>query len=376
MAGIYIHIPFCKKACTYCDFHFSTTFEKYREDMISCICKELDLRKEYIGKEKVSTIYFGGGTPSLLSYSEVYTILRHIDKIYEVVDNPEITLEANPDDINTIHLADWKDAGVNRLSIGVQSFRQEDLDWMNRAHSAEEGKTAILKAREYSFELSIDLIYGLPNLSIEDWKKNIEELIKLKPEHISAYCLTVEEGTVLNKWVETAKISLPNNEIQSEQFLILLDTLSENGYDQYEISNFCRDNKFSKHNTNYWRGIKYLGVGPSAHSFDGVSRSWNIANNTKYILEIKANRTCFETEILSATDQFNELLMTGLRTKWGVNLLQLESLHSLTEEFESILNQYLEAEFVIKKDNNITLTAKGKLIADRIASELFIVNDN
>lgn len=375
MAGIYIHIPFCKKACTYCDFHFSTTFEKYRDDMIGAICKELDLRKQYIGDELVSTIYFGGGTPSLLSYSEVYSILRHIEKLYNVAEFPEVTLEANPDDINSIHLKDWKDAGINRLSIGVQSFRQEDLDWMNRAHSAEEGETAILKAKDLNFELSVDLIYGLPELSLTDWEKNIQRLIDLKPEHISAYCLTIEEGTVLNKWVQSSKISLPTNELQGKQFELLVAKLAENEYEQYEISNFCKPEKYSKHNTNYWKGVKYLGVGPSAHSFDGATRSWNIKNNTKYIQEIQAGRTCFEIEELSNQDQFNEMLMTGLRTKWGVDLTLLASLHELDDEFKLQLNQYIEDGSVIQKENFILLTAKGKLIADRVASELFIVND-
>lgn len=372
MAGIYIHIPFCKQACTYCDFHFSTTFEKYRSALIDSILKELEDRKEYIGSEVIKTIYFGGGTPSLLTGKELNSILTKIYSTYKVLDRAEVTLEANPDDISVERLAEWKQLGVNRLSVGLQSFLQSDLDWMNRAHTAEESENTVKLAKDYGFSLTVDLIYGLPERTLEEWKENIEKLLSLEPNHISAYCLTVEEKTVLSNWVEKGEIDPASEDEQAEQFLLLVRVLEKAGYQQYEISNFAKAEEYSKHNSNYWKGVSYLGVGPSAHSFDGESRRWNISNNTKYI-EGVTNETSFsETEILTPIDRFNEAMMTGLRTVWGVDLEKLRWHHCTSESFDRKLEEFKNEGLLSIENNSIILTKKGKLQADYIAGELFL----
>ncbi|MGB0933013.1 MAG: radical SAM family heme chaperone HemW [Lishizhenia sp.] len=374
MAGIYIHIPFCKKACTYCDFHFSTTFEKYRTEMITSICKEIKVRKSYLHHKAVQTIYFGGGTPSLLNETELKQILNTIHSEFNVQKNAEITLEANPDDINNKELEKWKNFGVNRLSIGIQSFRASDLVWMNRAHQLEEAHNALRSAKNYGFELSLDLMYGLPHLSSEEWLHNIREALKYRPEHISAYCLTLEKNTVLDRKVDLGEISLPSNEAEAEQFLLLRAELEKDGYEHYEISNFARDRKYAKHNSNYWLGSSYLGVGPSAHSYNKVSRSWNSANNSNYIKGIKENTSVTETEILSKIDIFNETILIGLRTKWGVNLNLLSSDLVSLHHFQSELQNILQQENAYIKENHLILTDKGKAYADAIASQLFILD--
>lgn len=372
MAGIYIHIPFCKQACTYCDFHFSTTFDKYRTDLIEAIHLELEQRKEYLNAEQIETIYFGGGTPSLLTKDELQSILSKIRRIYKVVDSAEITLEANPDDISKERLEEWKKLGVNRLSIGLQSFLQSDLDWMNRAHTAEESENAVKLASDYGFSLTVDLIYGLPNRTLEDWKVNIDKLILLGPNHISAYCLTVENNTVLNNWVEKGKIDPASEDEQAEQFLLLLDVLEKAGYQQYEISNFAKEGQYSKHNSNYWKGVSYLGVGPSAHSFDGESRRWNVSNNRKYIQGVTTNKEYSETEILTPKDRFNEAVMTGLRTVWGVSIDDLRWHHCTGKSFDEQLEAFRKEGLLEVENNQIRLTKKGRLQADYIASELFL----
>lgn len=372
MAGIYIHIPFCKQACTYCDFHFSTTFDKYRSALIEAILLELEQRKDYLDAQSVETIYFGGGTPSLLTEDELRLILSKISSIYDVVDSPEVTLEANPDDISKERLQEWKNLGVNRLSIGLQSFLQSDLDWMNRAHTAEESASAVKMAKEYGFSLTVDLIYGLPDRTLEEWNANIDKLISLAPNHISAYCLTVENKTVLSNWVEKGKIDPASEDEQAEQFLLLLDVLERAGYQQYEISNFAKEGQYSKHNSNYWKGVSYLGVGPSAHSFDGESRRWNVANNRKYIEGVTTNKEYSESEILTPKDRFNEAVMTGLRTTWGVNLDDLRWHHCTGKSFDQQLEAFRKDGLLEVENNQITLTKKGRLQADFIASELFL----
>ena len=372
MAGIYIHIPFCKQACTYCDFHFSTTFEKYRSALIDAMLSELEQRKEYLDSSVIETIYFGGGTPSLLTKNELKSILSKIYSTYEVIDAAEVTLEVNPDDISVERLAEWKKLGINRLSIGLQSFLQSDLDWMNRAHTAEESENAVNLAKEFGFSLTVDLIYGLPDRTLEEWKENIEKLISLSPNHISAYCLTVEEKTVLSNWVEKGKIDPASEDEQAEQFLLLISVLEKAGYQQYEISNFAKEDQYSKHNSNYWKGVSYLSVGPSAHSFDGESRRWNVSNNMKYINAVTAEEEYSDSEILSPKDRFNEAVMTGLRTIWGVNLEELRRNHSTKKSFDKRLEEF-KNEGLLKTENNyIILTKKGKLQADYIASELFL----
>jgi oxygen-independent coproporphyrinogen-3 oxidase len=372
MAGIYIHIPFCKQACTYCDFHFSTTFDKHRSALIEAILLELEQRKDYLSSEQIETIYFGGGTPSLLTENELKSILTKINSIYDVVDSAEITLEANPDDISKERLQEWKHRGVNRLSIGLQSFLQSDLDWMNRAHTAEESQNAVKLAKEFGFSLTVDLIYGLPERTLEGWKTNIDKLISLAPDHISAYCLTVENNTVLSNWVEKGKIDPASEDEQAEQFLLLVEVLDKVGYQQYEISNFAKEGQYSKHNSNYWKGVSYLGVGPSAHSFDAESRRWNVSNNMKYINGVTGKEEFSDSEILTPQDRFNEAVMTGLRTIWGVNLDDLRWHHCTSKSFDIRLEEFNNDGLLTIEKNQIILTKKGKLQADYIASELFL----
>tara|TARA_B110000503_G_scaffold28205_1_gene45211 strand:+ start:3187 stop:4311 length:1125 start_codon:yes stop_codon:yes gene_type:complete len=374
MAGIYIHIPFCKQKCTYCDFHFSTTFSDYRSEMIEAILKEIDLRKVYLLNQQIQTIYFGGGTPSLLTENEIVKILTKIRNEFIVLTDVEVTLEANPDDITEEKLAIWKHAGVNRLSIGLQSFKESDLKWMNRAHTVEEANQCVSIAQNAGFKsLTVDLIYGLPNLSLEEWQDHIQRLIDLKVPHISAYCLTVESNTALDHLVKKGKVIPSSDEAQAEQFLLLIDLLEKNGYEQYEISNFCLKNSTSLHNSNYWKGEHYLGIGPSAHSFDGKSRSWNVANNRKYIKGIQQNRDCFETETLSNRDLFNETILTGLRTKYGVGITPLKNLLSFTPDFESMIKDFKHKNWLTEVNERYYLTQEGKLMADYITSELFII---
>ena len=373
MAGIYIHIPFCKQQCTYCDFHFSTTFESYRSQMVNTIASELHTRIDYLEGKPVESIYFGGGTPSILNEQELSLLLKEIRANYQVNSEAEITIETNPDDITQEKLTTWKNVGVNRLSIGLQSFKAEDLEWMNRAHTADESRNCVALAKAHNFQnLTVDLMYGLPNLSNDEWKNHILQVIEMGVTHISAYCLTVEEKTVLNKWVKEGRIHPASENQQSEQFLLLVEMLEKHGFEQYEISNFCRSGHEAVHNSNYWKGEWYLGVGPSAHSFNGTSRSWNIANNQKYMQRIAENEAFFETENLSNRDQYNELLLTGLRTKYGVSLKKLVALHSIPESTELKISEFKSAGWMKEIDAVLVLTKSGRLKADYIAAELFL----
>lgn len=374
MAGIYIHIPFCKQKCTYCDFHFSTSFESYRSEMIDAINKEIVSRKDYLNKERLNSVYFGGGTPSILTGEELSILLNTIRAQFEIADDVEITLEANPDDIQTESLKMWKNVGINRLSIGIQSFREEDLVWMNRAHTVEEGLNCVVLAKEAGFQnLTVDLIYGLPNLSNDEWINHVKKVIDLGVSHVSAYCLTIEERTHLHSLVKSGKIVPANEDQQSEQFNSLVEILKNANFEQYEISNFSLPNCQAVHNTNYWKGTPYLGVGPSAHSFNGTSRSWNISNNNQYIKLINKNEIHFESETLSPYDRFNELLLTGLRASFGVSLAQLSNILELDENFYHQLSCFEKDGLLELQNNTIILTQKGRLQADRIASDLFIV---
>lgn len=372
MAGIYIHIPFCKQKCSYCDFHFSTTFTAYRSRMIESLVKEIETRIGFLDQQTIETIYFGGGTPSLLTIDELKAITEAIYRNYRVAPEIEFTLEANPDDINDEQLLAWKELGVNRLSIGLQSFLQEDLDWMNRTHTAEESTNAVLLAKKYGFSLTVDLIYGLPNRTVIDWKNNIDKLVSLAPDHISAYCLTVEKRTALYQLIQKGELPEVGEDDQSDQFEVLVKTLKTAGYHQYEISNFAKEDAYSKHNSNYWKGVHYLGVGPSAHSFDGESRRWNIANNQSYMKGVLNNTPFYEEEILTPKDRFNELLLTGLRTKWGVNLDELTFKHCTTKAFNQQLEDFKNNDLIVEFESVIYLTEKGKLQADHIAAMLFI----
>ena len=373
MAGIYIHIPFCKQKCTYCDFHFSTSFEHYRKEMIATIGKEIALRKEELKHVTIASIYFGGGTPSILNTQELNFLLQKIHANFDVDSSAEITLEANPDDISAQQLAMWKDGGINRLSIGLQSFKSSDLNWMNRAHTVEDALSCVQLAKKSGFNaISVDLIYGLPDLTMEEWKHHIDEVIAMDVQHISAYCLTVEEKTALNKLVNEKKIVPAGEDAQSEQFLELSHRLKKAEFLHYEISNFGKPGFEAVHNSNYWKGVSYMGVGPSAHSFNGSKRRWNISNNSKYLKQFASN-AYFEEELLTLKDQWNEIIMTGLRTTSGVAIEQLTALFPLDEAFHQALLSFQKDGMIEFLNNHLSLTDKGRLQADFIASEFFKV---
>ena len=375
MSGIYIHIPFCKQACHYCDFHFSTSMKK-KEKMVQALVKEMQMRKSEFENEIVETIYFGGGTPSVLSDEELDFLIDAVYANFKVAENPEITLEANPDDLSDERIVELAGSRINRLSIGIQSFFENDLKMMNRAHNAEEAKKSLETATRYFDNISIDLIYGIPGMTNEMWKQNIETALSFGIPHISSYALTVEPKTALKKLIQTGKVSEPKDEVAQEHFMILVEMLQQHGFIHYELSNFGKPDYFSKNNSAYWLGKKYIGIGPSAHSYDGTSRSWNIANNPIYLKEIEAGKLPGEVEILTANDRYNEYVMTGLRTIWGV------SLNRIQKEFGEEVLQYLQkqsekfiADGLLAVEKNILKTTpKGKFLADGIASDLFLIN--
>ncbi|EGV44589.2 radical SAM family heme chaperone HemW [Bizionia argentinensis JUB59] len=380
-AGIYIHIPFCKQACHYCDFHFSTSLKK-KEELIQALITEIKLRKGEFAKKTVETIYFGGGTPSLLSADELKLIIDSVYKHYQVSENPEITLEANPDDlieakdVSKTIFEDYKSIGINRLSIGIQSFFQADLKLMNRAHNSEEAKIALQEATKYFDNISVDLIYGVPGSTNAQWLENIETALSFNIPHISSYALTVEPKTALASFIKKGIIENVDDALAEAQFHLLVDTLTSRGYIHYELSNFGKPEYFSKNNSAYWQGKSYLGIGPSAHSFNGKVRGWNIRNNTKYIESLSENKLPLEIETLTKTDQYNEYIMTGLRTIWGVSLEKIErdfGLHFkellLKESEKHIVNQLLYI-----KENSLHVTKKGLFLSDGIASDLFLLN--
>lgn len=372
MAGIYVHIPFCKKRCSYCDFHFSTTFSSYREKLISAICVELTLRKDELKDEPIKTIYFGGGTPSLLTMEELSQIMEFIQANYDMSRLSEITFEVNPEDASTENLLAWKKLGINRLSIGLQSFQESDLRWMNRAHTIDQGIEAVRRAQKLGFSnISIDLIYGLPGLSNEQWMEHLDRAISLKVQHISSYCLTIEPKTVLKHQVDKGKLVNPSEEQQSEQFEILVRTLHDAGFEQYEISNFAKDGNYAQHNSAYWTLTSYIGVGPSAHSFNGAVRRWNVANNTSYYQQVGKNNHWFEEELLSISAKWNECFLTGLRTKWGVSKEKIEEFGGFEPDEEMQLANYISSGLMQEKEKCFTLTEKGKLQADGISASFF-----
>ena len=375
MSGIYVHIPFCKQACHYCDFHFSTSL-KNKDALVKSILTEIDIRMNYLPDKSIETIYFGGGTPSLLSEKDLFLILEKIYKQYKVSKDAEITLECNPDDLNNEKLKELKRLEINRLSIGLQSFNDEELIWMNRAHTAMESESSVKRAQDRGFEnITIDLIYGSKFSTLNNWKKTLDKAIALDIKHISSYNLTIEDKTKLGHDFKTKKETAIDDEKSSEMFLEMIDRLEKSQFIHYEISNFGKEGFFSTHNSNYWKGAYYIGYGPSAHSFDGVSRQWNISNNPTYIKYIdEKNDGYFEKEILTEKERFNEYILTALRTIWGVNLNYLKK-HFNDDFIKLFLNQiiyYIDQEQVIVHNETYTLTEKGKLLADKIASELFV----
>ena len=375
MSGIYIHIPFCKQACHYCDFHFSTSMKK-KDDMVLAIAKEIQMRKNEYENEIIETIYFGGGTPSVLTLAEINFLIAAVYANYAVAENPEITLEANPDDLSSERIIEWSKSKINRLSIGIQSFFEEDLQLMNRAHNSVEAKKCLEEATQYFDNISLDLIYGIPGMSNEKWKQNIETALRFGIPHISSYALTVEPKTALNKLIQTGKVAKPNDEVAQEHFAVLVATLEANDFIHYELSNFGKENYFSKNNSAYWLGKKYIGVGPSAHSYNGISRSWNVSNNSIYLKSIRENIVPHEMEILLITDRYNEYVMTGLRTIWGVSLERIgtefggEYLNHLNKQTRKFLNDGL----LCIENGILKTTPKGKFLTDGIASDLFFLN--
>lgn len=374
MSGIYIHIPFCKQACHYCDFHFSTNTNSTVE-MSAMICRELEMRKNYLGfGSPIESIYFGGGTPSLLPTQQIEKILDQVHKHFSL-NLKEVTLEANPDDLNDKKLKDLRTLGVDRLSIGIQTFDAGILKFYNRAHTAEESLKAITLAKAAGFQkLSIDLIYGFPSENHDIWKRDLEIALMQDPGHISSYCLTVEPKTALGKWEKKGIYTPSTDDFAAEQFEMLCRQLEKAGYIQYEISNFGKSGEFALHNTNYWLGVPYLGVGPSAHAFDGKIRGSNISNNAVYIKKLKGNELPFTEEATSPIDTANDYILTSLRTIWGLDLeyIQKSLGFDLTQikrkETELLFNENL----LLRENNRLLLTAKGKLLADSIAASLFL----
>jgi len=375
LAGIYIHIPFCKKACFYCDFHFSVSFQQ-KDEVVASLIKELKERKNFIGQEEVKTIYFGGGTPSVLNTGNISEILKEAYAQYTVNDNAEITFECNPDDLSKEYLKGLKECGVNRLSIGIQSLNDESLTWMNRSHNVTQALQAIDSAAALGFrDMSIDLIYGIPMLTEDEWRQTLKRALAMPINHLSAYSLTLEENTPYNKLVQQKKYKKPNDDEASRHFEILLEEIKLAGWENYEVSNFCKAGNYSKHNTAYWQNVKYLGIGPSAHSFDGKSRHWNVRSNKEYIQKIQAGESVSESEELNTKDIVNEALLTGLRTKWGVNLAEVKEQYEydIAATNQTQIMEWQQKDWLEMKDGVLRLRADGFLFADYIASELFVL---
>lgn len=378
MAGIYLHIPFCRKACHYCDFHFSTVL-KGKDDLLLAMHKELEHRRDYLLQEKIETIYLGGGTPSLLSGDELNRLFDHIIKLYEVDPHVEITLEANPDDLTKEKIRELTASPVNRLSIGIQSFRDEDLRWMNRAHHASQSDYAVKAAQDAGFEnITIDLIYSIPGMKMLDWKENLRQAVALNIQHISAYGLTIESGTFFGHEEKKGLLRPVEQEMSSEQFLFMVEFLHVNGFDHYEVSNFAKKGYKSKHNTSYWEGKHYLGVGPSAHSFDGKSRQWNVSNNGLYTRSIMKGETFFEREELDEYTRLNEYIMTGLRTRKGINTVFIHDTFGVDMQkiYQDYIEEKIKLKLILREGSQLMLTTEGFLMADRIASDLFIIRES
>lgn len=374
MSSIYIHIPFCKQKCHYCNF-FTIISLKNKDDLVNAICNEIIQKKDYLGTKNINTIYFGGGTPTLLNNSDFDKIFEAIHNNFHVNNSAEITVEANPDDLNSEKLSFLKSIGVNRLSIGIQSFNDNILKRLNRVHTAQEALESIHLAHNLGFHnINIDLIYGIPDMNLDIWEKDLNTFIKLNIPHLSAYSLTVEEKTTLHYLIRKRRYPQPKDEDSVEQFNFLYEFLEKNNFEQYEISNFAKNHKYSRHNTNYWKNLPYLGIGPSAHSFNIKSRHWNVYSATQYIKDISEGKYFHEEDVLSKNENYNEYVMLGLRTKWGVdmdfiknNFGELYFNHFTTE----LLNQEISKNILIEK-NIVKLNQIGKNYADRVASNLFI----
>ena len=375
MAGIYLHIPFCKQACNYCDFHFSTSL-KMKASFVDALLTEIELRKSVFDQQTINSIYFGGGTPSLLSEEDLTRIFETLFTSFRVSPLAEITLEANPDDLSPEKIKVLKNTPINRLSIGIQSFRDEDLRFMKRAHNAKEALSSIKSCKQAGFtNLSVDLIYGTPGMDTSAWLENLNIAFDLDIPHISSYALTVEPNTELHHQILHQKVSNVDENQSAAQFELLTSQMKRNGYEQYEISNFCKPGAYSKHNSSYWKKDMYLGLGPSAHSFYDNKRLWNVSNNTKYVKSLAQNLLPLQEEVLSLEDRYNEYVMTSLRTKWGCSIAEIETNFSseLAAYFRNEIELYISTQNVLVKNEVYYLSEKGKLLADKIASDLFKV---
>ena len=374
MLGIYIHIPFCKKSCHYCNFHFSTSL-KNKEDMIKAINKEI-YQKAILNNDKVLTIYFGGGTPSILEVEEINLIIENIYKNFNVGKNIEITIEANPDDLSKHKLNDLSKTKINRISIGVQSFIDKELKIMNRVHDSKKAIKSIEMAKKYFNNISVDLLYGVPDSSIKSWNYNLDTISSFNINHISAYALTVEPKTALESFINKSILSMPDEELVYSQYKLINEKLSSKNFINYEVCSFAQKDFFSKNNSAYWLRKKYIGIGPSAHSFDGESRSWNISNNKKYIDQIRDGDNYYKKENLTKVDQYNEYIMTGLRTIWGVSVKHIESNFDVRFKnyFLKKIKSHIAKKNVYKEDDLYLTTQSGRFLADGIASDLFLVN--
>ena len=380
MAGVYFHVPFCKQACHYCDFHFSTSL-KYRDDMVAALCDEVALQVDYLpeSEKRIETIYFGGGTPSLLTAGEINQLVEAVVGQFHVHADAEITIEANPDDLDEGYVKSLCTTPINRFSIGIQSFFEEDLKWMNRAHSAAEAGAVIKRVQDAGFiNITADLIFGYPLLTDGKWQANIRQLVETGIPHISAYGMTVEPRTALAASIRKGRQVTIDDEQTAVQFGLLMDALAAAGYIHYEISNFAKEGYFAQHNSNYWKGVPYLGIGPSAHSFNGNSRQWNVRNNALYLKAVQQEEIPCETEQLTRADQLNEYIMTALRTIWGVDVEVVERKfgHDHRHAVDMALKQFVLSEDVVRSGTVFTLTNKGKLFADHIAAELFVEQED
>ncbi|MFZ4704638.1 MAG: radical SAM family heme chaperone HemW [Bacteroidales bacterium] len=375
MAGIYIHIPFCKCKCHYCNF-FSVASLSGKQGMLAAIEDEIRWRRNYLAGEEVKTIYFGGGTPSLLSSDEINNLLYNVIRNFEVANDAEITLEANPDDLSTEKLTEFRQTGINRLSIGIQSFFEEDLEYLNRVHNSSQAVESVKLAQAAGFKnITIDLIYGIPTLSDEHWISNILKATSLGVQHISAYSLTVEARTPLEWMIRKGKTKPVDEEQSIRHFELLSKLMTETGFIHYEISNFCKEGWYSRHNSNYWNGRKYLGIGPSAHSFNRIARQWNVSGITPYIAGMKNGTASSGEEILTTVQHYNEYVMTSLRTMWGCHADEISKRfgEKYNVYFRKLAEQHINKEHLILKDNVFTLSAKGILMADAISSDLFVM---
>ena len=375
MAGIYIHIPFCKRRCIYCDF-FSTTQSEKKSAYVQALCQELDMRKDYLEGEDIETIYLGGGTPSQLTQKELEEIFSSLYNIYKVKEDAEITLEANPDDLTPEYIHMLRTLPINRISMGIQTFQEETLKLLHRRHTAQQAIEAVKHCREAGFQnISIDLMYGLPGETLETWKEDLQQAIALHPEHISAYHLIYEEGTALWKLREQNQVEEADEDLSVTLFKTLIEELTHAGYEHYEISNFCLPGLHSRHNSSYWIGKKYLGCGPSAHSFNGTSRQWNVASLDKYIQSIQQGELDYEIEELDIYTRYNDFVITTIRTHWGMSLSHLRSTYgeNLYQYCLRMAKPHLEQGVLEMKEDTLKLTKEGIFISDGIMSDLLWV---